>query len=65
MLHFLKMLHKHIKMLHTNKKVTFGIFKKRNTVGEAPTVFFFEIIKTQIRVHGDLNLGGWVIRPLS
>jgi hypothetical protein len=31
---------------------------ERNAVGETPTaILFFEIIRTQICVHGDLNLG--------
>jgi hypothetical protein len=39
------------------------IFFERNTVGEAPTVFFL-IIRTQICVREDLNLGGWVVHSL-
>jgi hypothetical protein len=41
-------------------------FFLRNTVGEAPTTgFYFLIIRTQIYIREDLNLGGWVVHPLS
>jgi hypothetical protein len=31
---------------------------KRNTVGEAPTMIFLYIIRTQLYVPANLNLGG-------
>jgi hypothetical protein len=41
------------------------LFLKGNAVGEARTVIlFFLKIRTQIRVNGDLNLGGWIVHPL-
>jgi hypothetical protein len=44
-------------------KISF--FLKGNAVGEAPTmIFVFLKIRTQIRVYGDLNLGGWVVHLL-
>jgi hypothetical protein len=44
-------------------KISF--FLKGNVVGEAPTmIFVFLKIRTQIRVYGDLNLGGWVVHLL-
>jgi hypothetical protein len=43
----------------TDQKFGFIFIFERNAVGEAPTAeFCFEIIRTQIRVHRDLNLGG-------
>jgi hypothetical protein len=48
-------------LLHTDQKFGF-LFFERNAEGEAPTSeFCFEIIRTQIRVNRDLNLG--VVHP--
>jgi hypothetical protein len=44
--------------------ISWIIIEMKDTVGEAPTSIFFEIIWTQICVLGDLNLGGWIVYPL-
>ena len=32
--------------------------------GNTHIEFYFEIIRTQIRIPEDLNLGGWIVHPL-
>jgi hypothetical protein len=50
---------------YRQRKFIFAFFFKGNAVGEAPTaILVFLKIRTQIRVCGDLNLGGWVVHQL-
>jgi hypothetical protein len=42
-----------------------SFFFEWNAVGEAPTAIFLKIIRTQICVPEDLNVGGWVSTSLT